>query len=700
MPSRRCTRTPGRSEQAEELFKEVAAADPPNAEHLLAYAGFIVGPIISRLKSGVVLAHQMSQEYRERLERAISLLTQTDELLRGTEDTENLCVALNNRAIAKMVLEEYEDALLDINMVIDIDDSFDLALVNKGMILLKLGRLDVAEEAFRRARDSGLNRNSIVQKIAECCAFRDKNDAAIAVIKEVIPAGEEEEITAEELPLAITLGEIYVGMDDYEKAGDLLEKLHRIYPGKPEILVLSGHLAMGKGDRESAGAFFTEAHERSSENDLPRTTLELADFHYECGDFHSALPLYNDLVNMDVVNSLLRRYLTCLLNTGQPGECLRIARDVRNHQDVSVMEMEAVAFDRLGQLDQAIEVFDKLAQINPEKADYYLVRKGVCLFRVEKLGEAEATLKEAVQRGIDSPLNLMTVAQVFSMMKLSWEAIDLAYQAIRLAPNDPQISLAYTGVFLDRSQIASCQLDREEVGIDSTVTFKSGTDTWTYTIVGEESSSNRDEISASSDLAKALIGHKQDEEFEVDVNGRKAKLKILEVKSKYVHAFQASLGEFNSRFLGEDGLEQISVEGDDFSEIFKRLDRAAQLAEERIEEYQRTELPISCFAKLLGRDLFTTWLGLTSIPELRVRSSYGNVEEQQAEIATAQTAKEVVVDLVTLFTLGLLGALDVLPKMFNVIYVHQHSLDQLNDIQNIHTFNTKSKSTAAKVGDG
>ena len=235
------------------------------------------------------------------------------------------------------------------------------------------------------------------------------------------------------------------------------------------------------------------------------------------------------------------------------------------------------------------------------------------------------------------------IAQTFSSLRHSWEAITLAYDALQEAIDDPQMHFAYLSLFLQRSPDVQDRLDITTIDVDIEVTFQRNENKpQTYLIVPDSKEHiSANELKVSSQLAQLLLGKAKDDIITyTDPQGSDVTLKILETKSKFVVAFQKILSEYNTRFLGQGELEEIRIKGEDFSEFFRKIDQVSEQTSLAIENYRTRQLPISSFAHMLGKDLFTIWFGLTNEPDVKLRSAFGNEEEKQEEYKLALNSKK------------------------------------------------------------
>ncbi len=151
-----------------------------------------------------------------------------------------------------------------------------------------------------------------------------------------------------------------------------------------------------------------------------------------------------------------------------------------------------------------------------------------------------------------------------------------------------------------------------------------------------------------------------------------------EIDEKYIKKFQKSIGEFTKRFPEERALESIEIKDGDLSEIFKKVDFTAEITSKAVKLYKESSAPLAAIPHIAGRKPFDIWAAFIETPELGVKIAFGTPEEAKEEfLAIEDTRRGMVPDIYTLFLLGHLGKLEILPEMFEKIYIHQSVLDEL-----------------------
>ncbi|MFW9973485.1 MAG: tetratricopeptide repeat protein, partial [Candidatus Odinarchaeota archaeon] len=494
---------------------------------------------------------------------------------------------------------------------------------------------------------------------------------AISVIEKYFP---EEEISRNNFDVKIALAECYIATNDFEKTDKLLKDIQKNFPNNSQVLSIFAKYKKAMGKIGEVESYLFEALKYADELNKQIISLNTATFYYEHELYDKAIPYYERIVNCEVNNNALKSYLYCLYRSSDKEEsypkCLNICKEVRKKHGVSkfVSEIEAAIQEELGNLKEASGLYLDLSKIEPQKYTHKL-RYGLIVFRRGYHSKAVDILKDIKDKVGNDPIALMSIAEIFDYMGIKQEAIILAYKALRAAPDNPQIHLAYIRLFLFPGEDKDEFLTPVAIEKNTIVVLKVDGERKSYTLIdSSESIPSEAEISINSDLGKILLGHKVGDKINLKQDSSSPEeMEIVEIKSKYVGVFQDSIQNFNTRFLKEKGLQKIKVDKE-FKNIFKILDEASKRASQISEFYKDRRLTIGATANLLGRNLFEAWAGLISIPDLNLRCASGTLEEQRQEMNIAVTSQKVVVDLIALFTLAYLEILDVIPKLFQDIY--------------------------------
>lgn len=312
-----------------------------------------------------------------------------------------------------------------------------------------------------------------------------------------------------------------------------------------------------------------------------------------------------------------------------------------------------------------------------------------------QLAQAYARLKDqvgqkALAQSIDistldgRPQHLMAMAQFLCRQGRTQEALALGYRVLRAAPDDPRVVLGYCGIFFlePRKRIVTTPPAVER---DTAVILKDQDGTVSSFMVDDQPGFWGVEArSPDADDVKPLLGKPKGFTFSPPRRFPTSETReIVEIKSKYLHAFHVILGEFETRFPAHGGLWGVQTKGTDIAPI---LDAVRELAESDLDQvrlYTEQGWPLSFAARMVGRDVFAFASYLRQLGH-DILTCDGNAPERAAaiELAKQHRGKGATLDAYTAAVAAQFGVLPALKEWFGTLYLPSSSialLDRLLD---------------------
>jgi len=622
---------------------------------------------------------QLTQVDKNKLNEAESLFTHALEIMSSWEFNHKLETTLLNRSVARALQGNFGEAVQDCNDILSRNSKSKAAYRNKAITEYSANNIEEAINSFYKALKLGEDPKDIVPRIVYCYFTygTEKIKDAIELIKKYIPDNEPNERT---LKFHLLLASCYVRIKEFDKPRKIFDRLEKKFGIQIDILLSIHELNTAEEKFDEAEENLLSALRIVTDFKKSIVKLKIADFYYQTQAWDKAIPFLEQIINIENVNDILKKYLTCLYyssnkTTGYE-KCLNICHEIRINQGVIpfITEMEAVIEEEKGNLDIAEKLYSQLGEIESDKYVHRL-RLGLIKFRKGEHESALMLLGEVANSTCDDPKALMMIAEVYSFMKRNKDAIKIGYRAYKLSPNDPQINLEYVHIFLlsdnDLAFLNPVISDK-----DTVITVKIDGQKKEYILVdNNEAKLIQNEIDIKSDYGRSLSERKKGEKFSLNDEV----CEILEIKSIYVRAFQEILDNFNRFFPKEKGLKKVKFDKN-FKKLFRMLDEKAKFSSQITNIYKERKIPISGLSKLLGIDLLNTWAGLVAIPDLYLRCALGTTYEQQNELELALNRTTVVVDLIAFFTLVHLKCLELLPHMFKTIYVPTSTRDEIHQM--------------------
>lgn len=661
-------------EQSEIYFRTAHEGDPQNAHTLRLLAQTILVPIDQIILNNPPLF--LPDEYQRRITEAEGYLIEAIIIFDKYENKTPLSEALLQRAYVRGLLGDDTGSLADCEWLLRISPGNDEALRQKGHTLLFSGKTDEALRCFTQIKDEKSKDEAILS--TGLAYSRTQNYRAVINLlaeKLDLSAHSRQQTILTDLLLAAYH---YVG--DGQQAAELVAKLDAERPNDPEILVVTARQHFRLERREKAFERYQKAILQAEPgNQKLRISLELADAFYESGKWAESAALYSGNIVENADNSLTRRYLTALYNSGARDKAFELAKNLRKDGDAIgfVSEIEAKILFVLGDYENALRLFEQLALLEPGKISH----RFSVIETQQKLENFEAMRTVLESISIDEIKDdvdaLIQTAYLRQELSIGGD-LPFAYQARLVGLGDKENHRAYIQLFLGRTNKESGELDVASIEIDHFVELKNKRgEMTTYHIVDRDDYDlTRGEIPVADLRAAKLLGLKTGNVVVFDEGSpTEIQYEITAVKNKYVHAFQESIKKYNEWFGGSgggfDGLMVMDVADGDFSSLFKVVGSQRERDELITNKFRDGNLPLATMARLSGENLFETWFSVTESGGIKILASSGRFEQFDQEIETIKKSAEIVVDLSGFLTLRFLNLLGKLPVAFSRLMITQ-----------------------------
>lgn len=663
------------------FLKKAVDKNPDIPDYICLLALSISSPISEKRTLPWLIPNHQIRDLKE----ANSLLSEALESFYKGESKRKIENALVNRSAVRIMLGEFEEAIDDCKGLIAMNKHSSIAYRNKGIAEFLSKKYVAAINTLTKAIEKSESPTEIIPKIVYAHLSKDPPEprTAIQYIKRYFP-DDEQKIQEDNLAVKIALIESYIANNEPGKADSLLKKCQQALPNNPQLLMTLAIYKSAVGRDLESESHLIEAFEYADEMEKLQVSLTLADYYYRKKFYDKAIPYYERIVNPSVSNDVLKKYLTCLYYSPDTQEgyarCLEICKQLREQHGVMeiVSEIEAAIQEELGNLKFASELYLELSKRFPSQYRHQL-KYGMVEFRRDNRDEALNVLDKVKDRVKDDPVALMLIAEVFDCVGRKNEAIILGYNALELFSQDPKMHLAYIRLVLSYSDEEGKLLNPPTVNINTVVSLRFDGELKTYMLLDTEKPNiSKGEISIESDFGRKLLGLKIGDNVKIGEPPYQEQAEVIGIKSKYVKAFQESIGNFN-RLFRDKSLQKIKVE-EDLRIFFKIIDELSERTLKVSELYKQRKATLGALSELLGRNLFDTWAGLIGSPDMTLRCAIGTEEEQREEAEIVRSNKRVIIDLIGLFTLTHIGCLDILPKLFDETYVSQSVLDELNQM--------------------
>lgn len=465
-----------------------------------------------------------------------------------------------------------------------------------------------------------------------------------------------------------------------DEAASVLEKGLSEAPDSDELLSMRAVVLLERGDVDQAIAVSRDAIARAPGGRRYLATIRAADLAFRARSYAEAADLYREIVNPSVVTESLQRFAISLYETGAVDEALTITRKAREGRTPieTISEIEGAILERLGQLQEAARLYEDMttANVRPVRA---LERLAVVYHRLGRTEDVKRVVERLLPRAQEDAHALIMVAHLLVTIGEISRALPIAYRALGLAQERPDIHLAYAAVVQAIPDEQVSDFTADVAGVDTAVSIEVDGETATYVIVADGAAHYwPDEIAANSSMAKGIMGKRTGDSVPLPPTPLGPRTGVVRaVQHKYVARFQSVLSEFNRRFPEADGLWKFKAK-DVIANVKSLLDSRAERIKMAMEAYERREVTVGLLAQMVQRSGLETWRTLVGNPEFRPFVRPGHQEALLVSIEALKAAEAVVLDLtaaVTLFGLDLLEHVDGYHRR---VYVPQSVIDALS----------------------
>lgn len=410
-------------------------------------------------------------------------------------------------------------------------------------------------------------------------------------------------------------------------------------------------------------------------------TIRIGLIHYFHHQFEAAASQFN-LVLEQVINDidLSRIYIRALYSDKKYADVYKALQTIPalGANLIEFLETRAWLAEYFGNLKEAHEIQKQLVNIEPGDLTKK-IQLARLEFRTGERSEALRILHTLNHKDIQSPYELIQVAEMFYLFGELETALKISYRSRITGLKIPEIHLGYLSLFIKIDDQLNDFLAREKVEVDSAVLLKSEKEERWFKIIDLiEPDDGKWEFSKDSPIGKILLGHQIGEKVEFKSTPlEKIQYTISQIQSIYVRAYQESFEEFGTRFPNRNDIQKTQNTDGDINKIFLQMYQHSSFAELVYKEYARGALSISQFSSLIGRNLIDVFTSILATKNQRVFASYGTGEDQQQQKRIVDTTDSITLDITSLITINFLESSDLLKSRFKKIFISQATLDVL-----------------------
>jgi len=603
------------------------------------------------------------------------------ELLLPAELDQQRAAAFTNRATLELWQFETTKAEHDCDEAIRLDATDLVALYNRAQARMSSRKHAEGLSDIKSYLDQGGNEAGALPLLCKGLLLTGAPDKALAAALEGRDAGE---LVAELPSVALIVVIAYHATKDTDKFHEIVQACERSWPDQPLELGMLASVCGDLGEEEKARELFEKA--RAHEGGCP-PVVELLAAEFEAAQecFEEATALLGPYVCPEVDTSFNRLYARCMYSSLRASmepasELLTFCERFREFHglDYEITGIEASVLGLLDRLQEAVDLFRQIYAADPTKKDV-MVPICLSLIRLGRTEDALEAIDDAIAGAGDNAIATMALAQCYAACGAHDKSVPLAYSALRLGLGNPTLHLAYVNT------VHRCPHDAEVLAepesVEEGVVFQIevvGEPRWFALASGEEGTLGVMCVGTGNPVAKAALGHKIDEEIEIEYpDGAKAKCRLLHTKNRFVQAFQTCLERFNDAFPGASGLVKFEAADGDLTPFLAQVDKYAEESQRLLELCRANRLPLSMLAKARGTSLLEIWAYIAGSPEEILHCSTNVQQEHDAAMRLLDSSSSLSAEPVAILTAVQLEIGPALAETLAEVVVPQSFLDEL-----------------------
>lgn len=627
---------------------------------------------------------QISDEKLAQIREGIELLNAAWDVVANTSTARYRIDWIVIRGLGKRPGGDLEGAIEDIKLALSMEPENFTFRKYLAMLHHEIGEnnksIDILTEILKSERIP-----EVLLLLSDVLRIEQKFPEAIDYLGELINTEASEVLKEDARRLLIRL---YVELKDFPKAKEISNSLLEMDPSNISYTVDSAVITGAEGNHDEASSILLKAVTYIKEDTSYKQLLELADELYAFKEFEEAAKIYEKIVDTSINSPLSRALLNSYYRAGIIDKALGICQTLLEKYGPLkyVSEMESAIFEEIGDLPKAKDLCKTYLETSPD--DYGMqLRLAVINLRLSEIIELDKFL--------DSPFEIKTLtldhglqfAGLLAIRNKYERAFAVIYELRRTYYNDANAHLKYIAIFLQRERDASDWLKVTKADMDTAVCIEEEAHKKEWYIIEDrkDADSRRNEYDLNHPMVKKILGKTVgDDVVIVDSSYSKVTGKIIEIKSKYVYAFQDSFTSFEKLFPNVPGVRKVKVEipkkegelpkGTEtiFDDISRQHDRNLQV--EKL--YREGKITIGAFANLISRDVVDVWGGLVSNPDLGIKCCRGNAQERSnaTSLIHADSVK-LIIDAISIMTLNAIDAGDEIIERFGKLGISQSSID-------------------------
>lgn len=668
----------GEFEKAVGFYERAHSIQPDKAQWALALAtGLCLSACIA---DALPLNYPYSTEQQTRLRRACDLFSQAITNLADSELLFETEPAHVNYANALVALNEIERAQLTIE---DARKRFprnrDL-LSLQALILLQKGEAAEVERIWARVpvEDKQALPDIQMELLFQLGRY---DDGKTLIEARMVATSDSHELTR----LQLSLVEACRRARTSESALEMVRTFRQSSPSNPRLALAEAELLGIGGDIDAASSTISEVVADPNELDLA-LKVDLADTWYVIGQYHRALPIYEDVVQNVGDCQSLQRYLYCCYRTDHRAEVEERIAALTPEERGKPIYLRILGHTRLraGRFEDAAAALQQYCALLPDDLDGKLTLISAWI-ECGEFKEAHKLL-HTTDAACTKLSHLERLAALYEQLGALDKSMGVRYRAYCKFPNEPEATWRLAMPLLLQSRVLAMYPIPTCVGPDTAVSVSKDTAPEEWLVFDEDPDGQlaADAYAPSGHPYDLIAGCKVGDIVTVRLNPFHSEVwTVNSLQHKYVYRARTAMRRIQTRFPAESPLAvlnpKVAADGQmDFNPLLLAVDQQEEFFEEVIKAH-KDGLPLPAVAFALKMSVVDCWWALTSHPGYRLPVVFGDrVSLHAAAKVLRQTETHLQLEPVSLLSLFELDILKNTERAFGKLGVTRSLLDFLS----------------------
>ena len=679
----------GKLKEAKEWFERGIENDEQDILELKVTLGFVLVQMLSDDIESFVVG-KIDEAPQSIIDRIIKLFTEAWEKVKNTDLKFVKHSWIAQRGIMFRHKKEYEQAIKDLDIAIELCPDNPIYKKFRALVAYESGDTQSATTLLNELINSS-EQPMVVILLAEIYWQTDRTGDAIKILTDCIEQHPGHNLIEE---VKQSLVYTYLRTDNLDKAEDLVNEMRDEDPKNILHLVAAAEILARRDQLSDARLLLNEAKAYALKRGSMREQISVAGELEKLGQYQEATELYEKIADQTKYTPLTRNLIFCYYKIGKLGQALEICQNILQQKEPSseIIELAAGIQEELGNLSESRRLCERYLAVHPDD-ELMRLRKASLDFRTQAFDEVDRYLQSDIDTSKLDLVNILRLAEIHSARGHRRKTIDLLYETLRKHYNDGRAHEKYIFECLMRNQDDDAWLNATRADVDTAICVKnkSGERIWYVIEDREDVKIDRNQIQPSHQIAQQLLGKSVGEEIVLrDSPLGQENGKIVEVKSKYVHACRDSMENFEIRFPDASNLHQLTIQGldsDDQEYVWQQFEPFLKMVRERragaekaVEVYGKGRFPIGAFADSLGLHPLDAWGALMCRPDPGIQCCQGTADERNIALALLTNPDvKLVIDLTSLMTIHMIGLQDRVVATFGKFLIAQSTIDEMQE---------------------